>query len=146
MQRPSLFSKCQGPNAVPIERLVARGEKAAAAVRQEYGDYLPAALSALAEKGRDFLSAPTDPAKCTGFLEALRDIKSSAATAEREWVLRFAASLDALMQTRAAGDAHLPVIVDLHLDALTVAARRNASAVELKYLEERLASVTSVLR
>ena len=145
MSRSSLYSRCQGPNARPVDQLVRQGEHAAAEVCKRYDDFLMSGLDRLQDHAARFLADRQDTGKQGKFLEGVQDLASSAATAGREWVSRFAVSLEDAMLSRDVLDEHIPVIVALHLDALKVAAGGGVPEAELAHLEGGLARAAAAL-
>lgn len=145
MTRASLFARCQGPHAVPIQQLLSRGYSAAETVRTKYNDYLGDRLIELERAVNEFFADRGNIERRDQFLDALQDIRSSAATAGREWVSRFAGSLETTMRSRGINDENVLVIVKLHLDALKLAATHNASEFDLAHIERGLAQVTIAL-
>jgi|SRR5471032_700434 hypothetical protein len=145
MAKVSLLKRAQGPRGVPIALLVERGDKAADSVCARFGDYLEDGIAKVADAAAVFLKA-RDDVNLDAFVQAIRDVRSSSATAGHAWAAVYARSLEIAVQSREITDQNLPVIVTLHIDALNVAARGTSPTAELQQLEESLGRVQSALR
>lgn len=113
----SLFIKTRGPNAVPIDVLVERAEKAVDDIKQDYLPFLRAtlpnlaALTALASEA--IVEHPWHELKL-----AVIDVKSSSATAGYDQLSAVATSLEWLLDEAPARDPRISEVVQLHLDAI----------------------------
>src|SRR5581483_5741500 len=107
MSRPSLYARCQGPNARLIDQLIRQGEKVAGEICEGFGDFLMGGLNALQTLSARFLADRGNADLQDRFLDGVRDIASSAATAGQEWVSRFATSLEDSIQSRDVHDEHM---------------------------------------
>ncbi len=146
MSRLSLFSRSQRTGGIAIHSLIMRAERAAEAVCRDYSTYVLLEL----QKVRRILSNHSEvEAHIDGratLLQAARDLQSSAAMAGHSWVDAYAKSLVNALVVKETFDPALPIILNLHLDAIKVAAQGKSSTTELEYLGEKLGRAVGVLK
>ena len=115
----SLRDKISGPNAVPIENLVARGEQASARVQQHFDDFLKLRVGDL-EALQAELARDPDAEAWRNFFTIVRDIRGSSALAGKTGVNQFCISLETLLQERDPADPRMGSAIASHVDALHI--------------------------
>ena len=121
LQRESLFQKTQGPNAVPLDRLVLRGEVAAQRARAEFPEFLQAQAPVVLNTAKSLLSTPEEQKHWQSCYTLVRDLRSSSASAAHHTVSSVCQSLELLLIERDRNDPRMPAVIALHLDALNLA-------------------------
>ena len=124
-RRPrSLLEKVSGPKAVPIDKLVERGEAASQEVRATFGEFLKLRVSEL-EGMLKPLTAPDAPnALWTQFYTVVHDIRGSGALARNLAVIEFCISLERLLSERDPADARMHMALLSHINALNLVISR----------------------
>lgn len=138
MKPRTLLQRCQGARAVSVEKLVRKGEAKAAEIVKEFGRYALRQLEELEALAKKALADRHDEDAWRGFTHALRDAHSSSATAGAPWIEAYAGHLAGELARRDKHDAHLPQLVNLHLDAMKLAAAGTAGEDEMAKLNEKL--------
>lgn len=115
----SLRDKISGPNAVPIENLVARGAEASQRVQQHFDDFLKLRVGDL-EALQAELARDPDAEAWRNFFTIVRDIRGSSALAGKTGVNRFCISLETLLQERDPADPRMGSAIASHVDALHI--------------------------
>lgn len=146
MKPRTLLQRCQGARAVAIEALVRKGEANAAKIVKEFGRYALRQTEELAGLARKSLADRKDDGAWRGFIHALRDVRSSSATAGAPWIESYARHLHDELVQRERFDPHLPTLVELYLDAMKVAASGQADEEMLKRLNHNLALAMEKLK
>ena len=80
-RRPSLKDKISGPNALPIAKLVARGESASQRVQEEVGDFLHLRINQLEGLAAGLVGEEAGIAAWKEFYTIVHDIRGSCALA-----------------------------------------------------------------
>lgn len=145
MLRQSLLERCQGKNAVSVELLIRRGERAAESLAKDFGKHAQHHLDELEGLAKAALADRHSAKAWAAFLTALHDVRTSAATARSLWTEKYAVALQLELGSREKSDKHLPVLIALHLDAIRLAAAGDAGEAELVDLGARLAQVSEKL-
>lgn len=145
MKPRTLLQRCQGARAVAIEALVRKGEAKTAEIVKEFGRYALRQTKELGGLAKKALADRKDDGAWRGFIHALRDVRSSSATAGAPWIETYAGHLHDELARRERFDQHLPTLVELHLDAMKVAASGQADEEMLKKLDHNLALATEKL-
>jgi HPt (histidine-containing phosphotransfer) domain-containing protein len=135
----TLLQKCQGPRASAIDSLVRRGEAKAAEIIKEFGRYALGQILGLGALAKKALADPQDEAAWRNFIHALHDARSSSATAGAPWIEAYSKRLDEELAQRERYDVHLASLVNLHLDAMKIAAAGQSTQSELADLDKKLA-------
>ena len=145
-RRLSLKRRCMGPRAVSIETLIQRAEAAAQTVLREFPAHALGQVEELARLGQAALADRAAAERWAAFRAKLRDLQTSSAMGGAHWVASYAAALQVELGMREPWDPNLPKLLDLHLDALRIAAGGTASDAELAALDEKLRRATLALR
>jgi hypothetical protein len=145
MLRKSLLERCQGKNAVSVDLLIRRGERAADSLARDFGKHAQHHLDELEGLAKAALADRHSAKAWAAFMTALHDVRTSGATAGSLWTEKYAIALQLELGSRQKSDRHLPILVALHLDAIKVAAAGDAGDAELVDLGDRLAQVSEKL-
>lgn len=124
-KRPSLRDRITGPNAVPIEKLVARGEEASERVHLHFEDFLKLRIGDLEALRADMTRDP-DAEAWRNFFTIVRDIRGSSALAGKLGISQFCISLETLLQERDPKDPRMPSAIATHIGALQIATQGKA--------------------
>lgn len=124
-ERLSLRARISGPNAVPIERLVARGAQASVRVQHQFDDFLRLRVGDL-EKLQPALARDPEAESWRNFFTIVRDIRGSSALAGKMGVNKFCISLETLLQERDPADPRMPSAIATHIGALHIATQGKA--------------------
>lgn len=124
-QRISLREKISGPNAVPIEKLVARGAQAAERAQHHFDDFLKLRVGDL-EKLQPKLAQDCEAEAWCNFFTIVRDIRGSSALAGKMGINQFCISLETLLQERDPADPRMPSAIATHIGALHIATQGKA--------------------
>ena len=118
-RRVSLRDRISGPNAVPIEKLVARGAQACERAQQHFDDFLKLRVGDL-EKLQPQLARDPEADAWRNFFTIVRDIRGSSALAGKMGVNQFCISLESLLQERDPADPRMSSAIASHIDALHI--------------------------
>lgn len=120
-ERESLFEKTQGPNAVPLDRLVLRGEVAAQRARADFPEFLQTQAPVVMDTAKNLHATPDGQKHWQSCYTLVRDLRSSSASAAYHTVSAVCQSLELLLIERDRDDPLMPAVIALHLDALKLA-------------------------
>lgn len=123
--RISLREKISGPNAVPIDKLVARGAQASERVQHHFDDFLKLRVGDL-EKLQPELAHDPEAEAWRNFFTIVRDIRGSSALAGKKGINQFCISLETLMQERDPADPRMSSAIATHIGALHIATQGKA--------------------
>jgi hypothetical protein len=115
----SLRDKISGPNAVAIEKLVARGAQACERVQQHFDGFLKLRVEDL-ETLQAQLARDPEADAWRNFFTIVRDIRGSSALAGKMGVNRFCISLETLLQERDPADPRMASAIASHINALHI--------------------------
>ena len=119
-RQSSLFKKVQGPNAVPLKSLVARGEAVAERVHAQFDSYFQQRVNEVRKIARKLEAEPSDTEIRKDFFYAVQDLRSSSATANKP---ALSGILTSFADVARSFDPQLKKyfdIVHLHFDALAL--------------------------
>lgn len=119
-RRPSLKDKISGPNALPIAKLVARGESASQRVQEEVGDFLHLRINQLEGLAAGLVGEEAGIAAWKEFYTIVHDIRGSCALAGKASASAFCVSLESLLQQRDPADPRMHVAIKSHINALNL--------------------------
>jgi len=125
-KRRSLYEKIQGPEAVPIEALIERGDTAARRASADYLEFFRTRLPAVETLANALFVGSPDGTAWRSFYIAVHDLRSSSASAGYEAVSAISQSLEGLLVERDHENPLMRDVIKLHLDALSLAASNNA--------------------
>lgn len=137
--RSTLRNKISGPNALPIAKLVARGDGAALRVQNTIDDFLRQSIRRLEEMHAELARAETHEAWMR-FFTLVHDIRGSSALAGKVAISTFCASFETLLQGRDAADPRVRIAIVSHINALNLVM---AGRVEDEKSEQLLAAQLS---
>ena len=125
-QRKSLYEKTQGPQAVPIETLIQRGDAAAKLASASYLEFFRTKLPYVEGLANALFAGALESASWKAFYTAVHDLRSSSASAGYHTVSAICESLETLLVERDPHDARMRDVVRLHLEALFLASSAGA--------------------
>lgn len=139
-QPGTLFERTQGPNPVEIGELVARGERAVDAIKQDYLPFLRARLPTLDALSLHAIGSD-QPERWRELWAAALDLRSSSATAGFEQLSAVGASLEWLLSEASPDHAKLGDVVRLHIDALQLLLAKDPPDIHSPMVQELLAQL-----
>ena len=145
-QRVPLHVKVGGPAAVPIAELIERGEAAAQRVSADYAEHARTQAKEIATTGRALLKKGADGAEWNSLYTLVRDLRTSGESANRRTLTGICESLEFVWTRCDRNDRRLPAVINLHLDALVLAAAYDMPEETLQRLETELGLAAGVLR
>ena len=144
LRRPSLAQRIRGPNARPVDQLVERATLSAAHVRSQYADFARQHVQQIADLMA--VLSPLSPAsEWQALTVVVQDLRSSSITcgnAALSWIAR---AWERALDWQYRHESKLMAVMQLHLDALRLAASKTASDAELRALADRLTTMVKNL-
>lgn len=119
-RRPSLKDKISGPNALPIAKLVARGEIASQRVQEQVDDFLRLRINQLEGLAAGLVGEEIEIAVWKNFYTIVHDVRGSCALAGKASANAFCVSLETLLQERDPVDPRMHVAIKSHINALNL--------------------------
>ena len=118
--RKSLFEKTQGPNAISVEVLIARGNTVAQRVQEDYPEFFRERIPIVDALAKALFVGRSETNRRT-FHMVVHDLRSSSANAGYNRLSAICDSVETLLVERKLDDARMPAVIELHLDALRLA-------------------------
>ena len=145
-RQSSLFKKVQGPNALPLKTLVARGEAVAGRIHTQFDTFFQQRINEVREIASKLEQIPGDLDLRKTFFYAVQDLRSSSATANRPSLSAILISFAGVTRSFDPQTRRYFDIVRLHFDALALVTTATLAKDEADRLIKDLAEAVDFLK